>query len=365
MKIKGFFFLGSLLLAAGCGESHITSSSTTGSTSNPAGPATNMTVSSPAAGASVSSPFQLSASATACQSQTVSTVGYSLDNATAVQVTGTALEAQVTAAAGAHTVHVLAWGSDGASCDTDVAVTVAAAPAPPPPSASSPSPVIPANAITVTEIQQLTDWHGVFDTATGSGSSSGVMTLVSSPSLSGSARQFETSFTNSAGERYSASFGSDPLATHFVYDAHVYVASPSDSIANIEMDLNQVTANGQTVIYGFQCDGYSSTWDITENAGTPAAPIAHWIKTSAPCNVKNWSTDTWHHVQVSFSRDDAGNVTYQSVWLDGVEQDINQTVPSSFALGWASVLLTNFQMDGRGASGSNTIYLDQLSVSRW
>jgi hypothetical protein len=29
-----------------------------------------------------------------------------------------------------------------------------------------------------------------------------------------------------------------------------------------------------------------------------------------------------------------GNVTYQSVWLDGVEKEINQTVPSAFALNW-------------------------------
>lgn len=331
-----------------------------------------MTVSSPAAGASVSSPFQLTASATACLSQAVSTIGYALDSDSAVQISGTALDTQVTAADGAHTVHVHAWGTDGASCTTDVAITVATTPAPPappappsPPTSPTSGPQIPANAITLSEVQQLNTWKGVFDTGTGSGSSIGVMTLVSSPSLSGAALQYATSFTNYGGERYSANFGTDPSSTHFVYDAQVYVASPSDSIANIEMDLNQVLANGQTVIYGFQCDGYSSTWDITNNAATPTAPIAHWIKTTAPCNVKNWATDTWHHVQIAFSRDDAGNVTYQSVWFDGAEQDINQTVPSSFALGWASVLITNFQMDGRGASGSNTIYVDNMTVSRW
>jgi hypothetical protein len=59
-------------------------------------------------------------------------------------------------------------------------------------------------------------------------------------------------------------------------------------------------------------------------------------------------------------------VTYQSVWLDGAEQVINETVPSSFALGWqVGVVQTQFQMDGLGVSGSSTVYLDNLTISRW
>jgi hypothetical protein len=68
---------------------------------------------------------------------------------------------------------------------------------------------------------------------------------------------------------------------------------------------------------------------------------------------------------MNYSRDDAGNVTYKSVWLDGVQQSLKATVPSAFALGWGSTLLTNFQVDGLGASGSATVYLDNLSVYRW
>ncbi len=66
------------------------------------------------------------------------------------------------------------------------------------------------------------------------------------------------------------------------------------------------------------------------------------------------------------SRDDNGNVTYQSVWLDNVEQDLNATVPSAFALGWGPVLLTNFQVDGgTSAAASSTVYLDDLTIYRW
>jgi hypothetical protein len=34
-------------------------------------------------------------------------------------------------------------------------------------------------------------------------------------------------------------------------------------------------------------------------------------------------------------------------------------------LGWASTLLTNFQIDGLGSGGSTIAYLDNLTVYRW
>lgn len=187
------------------------------------------------------------------------------------------------------------------------------------------------------------------------------MSIVSSPSLSGAAREFATTYSNSGGERYWVSFGADVTATHFLYDGWIYIASPSNDIANLELDMNQVMSNGETVIYGFQCDGYSGTWDYTSES-----PSGHWIHSAQACNPRKWTTDTWHHVQISYSRDDVGNVTYEAVWLDGNEQDINQTVPSAVALKWGiGTLLTNFQVDGVGTSGSSIIYLDNLTISRW
>jgi len=189
--------------------------------------------------------------------------------------------------------------------------------------------------------------------------------LVADPTLSGQTRQFDSTYTNSGGERYFVSFGADMTATNFFYDVWVYLAAANTNVANLEFDMNQTIANGQTVIYGFQCDGYSNTWDYTENAGTPAAPIDRWLHSSASCNVQDWSINTWHHLQVSYFRDEEGNVTYESVWLDNTQQSINATVPSAFALGWGSTLLTNFQVDGRGASGSSQVYLDEMTIYRW
>ncbi len=224
--------------------------------------------------------------------------------------------------------------------------------------------LVPSDAVSVKYIEQLSNWKDQHDPGTGTTASSGAMQLVTSPALSGSARQFNTTFSGASGELYYVSWGSDENATNFLYDGWVYLDSSASNVANLEMDMNQVVSNGDTLIYGFQCDGYSGTWDYTENAGSPASPTDRWLHSTAACDVRNWTKNAWHHVQISYSHDDSGNVTYNSVWLDGTEQQINKTVPSAFALGWGSVLLTNFQVDGL-AAGSSTVYLNELTISRW
>ena len=336
----------------------ITAASTTAATADVVA-ASGISVSNPSNGATVSSPFTLSAGAASCSSQPVSAMGYSLDNSTATSTfNGTYLEASVSATAGAHTLHVKAWGNGGASCYTDVAITASG-------SGKLTASVTPSTAVSVSSIQTLSSWQAVNDTGGTGGNANGRMSLVNSPSLSGQALDFATQFWNSGGELYHVSFGDDSTSTNFFYDASVYLASPSDQVANLEMDMNQTMPNGQTVIFGFQCDGYTSTWDYTKNAGSPTSPNDQWVHSGAYCNPRDWSTNTWHHVQVYYSRDGSGNVTYHSVWLDGQQESINATVPSAFALGWGPVLLTNFQVDGLGSSGSPSVYLDNLTVSRW
>jgi Chitobiase/beta-hexosaminidase C-terminal domain len=228
-----------------------------------------------------------------------------------------------------------------------------------PPAASGPAasgPAIPASAIAASGLQALDTWIFSHDPGT-PGTSVGATSLSSTPSLSGDARQFVSSFTDAGGERYSLSYANDTTSMNFVYDGWVWIEAGS-TIANLEMDSNQVTGEGQTVIYGFQCSDYSQRWEYTAGA--------HWVSSSQPCNLSNWKTNAWHHVQISYSRDNSGNVTYHSVWLDGTEQAIDATVASSAALGWkVGVVQTQFQLDGLGASGGSTVYLDNLTIYRW
>lgn len=284
-------------------------------------------------------------------------MGYSLDNSAFTAIFySTTVGTQVAASNGSHVLHVKSWGNHGAVCVTDVSITVGVA------AEAS----IPTTAIVVSGIQKSNYyWRSIADIGTGSTLASGSMSMVSSPTISGFTRKFATGYQDSAGERYWASFGADTAAHNFLYDVEVYLDSTSSDIANLEMDMNQVMANGQTVLYGFQCDGYTETWDYTANAGTPEVPIDEWRHSSVPCNARTWTKNVWHHIQVAYSRDDEGNVTYKYVVLDGVQQNINETVPSAFALGWGSTLLTNFQVDGLGGYGSANVYVDNMTVSRW
>jgi hypothetical protein len=318
----------------------------------------NVIVSQPNPGAELVSPFTVIASGTQCESQPIVAFGFSIDNSSSTTiVAGASLNAPASSSLGAHTLHVKSWGNQGAGCVTNVAINVV------------PSPVsqLPSTAIAVQSIQTLTAWEAAIDTATGATTSTdGATSLSASPSLSGTSRQFATSSTDYGGERYDVQFGADTSATNFLYDGWFFLNSSAANIANLELDLNQVMANGQTVIFGFQCDGWTGTWDYTANAGTPAVFVDVWLHSLAPCNVQNWAQNTWHHVQITYSRDSNGNATYHSVWLDNVEQDLNITVPDAFALGWGSTLLTNFQVDGNTlGDSSSTVYLDKLTVYRW
>ena len=230
---------------------------------------------------------------------------------------------------------------------------------------STPSgPSVPSNAIIVTELQLHSGWKHNHDPGT-SGTSAGSMTIVTAPAMSEKAAEFASSFQDWGGEIYHVSFGTDSEATNFVYDAEIWFAEGS-KVGNLDLDMNQVMSNGDTVIYGFQCDGDHGTWDYSgikkANEGTKTG----WFHSTEACNPADWTTDTWHHVQISYSRDEAGNATYHSVWLDGVEAVIDATVPSASSLGWAKGdLLTNFQIDGRGSDGASVVYADKLTISRW
>jgi len=224
---------------------------------------------------------------------------------------------------------------------------------------------IPANAAHETDLQLSPNWRIKHDPAT-PGTSTGVMTVVADPSVSGQAQRFDTSFTSGGGELYSNTYAQDPDAKNFVYDAQVWIEAGS-KISNLEMDNNQVIPNGDTVIYAFQCSGNTNTWEYSANVGTPSQPVVKWQRSTSVCNPSNWTPNAWHHVQIAYSRDDVGNVTYHSVWFDGVESPINQTVNSAFRLGWAAgVLVANFQVDGIAKNdGSSTLYLDEFTIYRW
>jgi hypothetical protein len=311
----------------------------------------------PANHSQVESQFKVSATSIACSSEDVAVMGYSLDGSgDDTFVEGTSLETTITAPPGVHTVHIKAWSTSGTLCVTDVEVTVAK---------SNEASLVPDNAIVNSDLQALSSWKATHDTK-GAGRATGTTKLVSSPALKGSSRMFESDFEGSGDMRYSLDFGDDSTSTNFFYDNWVYLTKDSHEIGVIEMDMNQVIPNGKTVIYGFQCDGWNGKWDYAGNTHGTKHPYTGWISSGKPCNPRDWKIDTWHHIQVSYSRNATGTVTYDYVIFDGDTIPIHRTVFSAYAIGWGrGKLITNFQVDGYGAKGSNTAYIDELSISRW
>jgi len=175
-------------------------------------------------------------------------------------------------------------------------------------------------------------------------------------------RQFVASYGDKGGHRYHLTFGWDTKATHFVYEANVYLVNPSE-IANVEMDMNQVMSDGRTVIFGVQCSAHSKSWEYTyvDSSGT------HWRPSNIPCNPHDWGTKKWHKVQIASHRDDDGNVTYDWVGFDGVYTSFEgATVCSAQSLRWTrGELLLNFQINGANKSGIMDAYLNNLAIYRW
>jgi len=320
------------------------------------------TIISPTDNQQVSSPFTLNMSASTCSSKAVTAVGYSLDNSSQTSAwNAQSIDGPVAAPSGAHTLHVKVWNGSGGVCVTDVPINVVGAGA----ATSGAMAVVPSNATGVSSIQALGNWISVHDGGT-TGSSSGTMSMASSPSLTGAARLFANQFNDYGGERYSVQFSDDVNASNFLYDSWVYIANNANGFSNLEFDLEQTMANGETTIMGFQCDSWIQRWDYSVNGGSPTAPNDTWLHSYSPCNVHAWAPNQWHHVQIYFSHNDSGWVTYHSVWLDGVEQDLNFTVFSGYSLGWAPTILTNFQIDGNSSGTTwGNVYLDEMTVYRW
>jgi hypothetical protein len=306
------------------------------------------TIVSPTNGQQLSSPFTLNMWADSCDGNQVGSVGYSLDDSGNTSAWNTwYIHGPVVAPSGWHTLHVKAWDVYGDACATDISIDITS------------GSVVPNNAIAVGDLQTYGNWIAVNDDSIG-GWSSGTSYLA------GTARLFANEFNYDGGERYSLSFAGDTPEQNYFYDAWVYIADDTRGFVNLEFDLNHAMDSGVTAIMGIQCDGWTNTWDYTINGGSPTSPSDIWLHSFAPCNVNNWGVNQWHHVQIFFSHDGDGWVTYHSISLDGNEQDLNYGVFSGFRLGWSPSIVTNFQIDGSssGTTWSN-VYLGPVTVYRW
>ena len=102
-----------------------------------------------------------------------------------------------------------------------------------------------------------------------------------SSKMSGELRQFDAVWKYYGGERFHIYLGpdhKDGKSTSFTLDTWVYFNKLA-TVNNIELDLNQVTLSGNTVIYGMQCNFPKGMWQyVTNHSGHP-----HWNNSNVAC----------------------------------------------------------------------------------
>jgi hypothetical protein len=328
--------------------------------------ASDITVGSPVNGTQISSPALIRAHNVGCDGLSPTSFGYSIDDASGIVLGETAYDIDVTGQAipaGTHTVHFKSWTGHG-ECPT-VNTTFKVADTVEPKAAETVEttvPSIPSSATSSGDLDGSDKWTEGHDGGT-PGESKGSTLYPASTPLYDDAREFYMTYSDQAGERWSNTFTKDTESTYFVLDTYIYLPNPAE-VKNIEMDINQVIANGETIILSTQCSGEIGQWEYGDSVGSQD----HWKSSGLKCNPKDWAANVWHHVQIGEHRDANGFVTHDWVTLDGVYKAFdNATLESAHFLDWGvGDVNTQFQIEGASSgSGTVTAYIHKFTVYRW
>jgi hypothetical protein len=319
---------------------------------------TEVVIGSPADGATVSSPAQVSVSVSG--STLISSVQLYVDDAVGFQAPSAQVNTALQLAAGTHTLVAQAWDQSGnayKSAPVHIMIQGAAASAPAPTPAPVPSaPSAPsAPAANAAQVQTMSGWADcdVCAGAAGNGPKTphGMQEGIGSPSLSGSAARFDVGGTPWGAALWWRELGSHDEAQNLTYDLDFYVDSVASGQA-LEFDVNQ-TAGGSKYIFGTECDFRGSgTWRVWNGPG------ATWASTGIACPFPD--TGTWHHLTWELQRS-GGQAHFIAVTLDGVRHDVGMSFNGSGQSG--SGLDVAFQADLTGSGGSQTVWLDNVNLS--
>ncbi len=317
-------------------------------------------VTSPANNSTVSTPVNYVATATSTCPKGVASMGVYVNNQLMVVQNGTSLNTQMNLGSGAQKTVVEEWDYCGGASYTPINVTVQG------------------GGTVLSNIQASSGWKSWGQLAPNyadcsapcSGVTWSMLQHLSSPSLSGNASQFNIGGTTP----YSDVLWSNPLIGqfstqnlpdtnhtllptlhNFTYDAYFFITNASITQV-MEFDINMYM-NGVAMLWGNQCNNLGGkVWDIWDNVN------AKWVSTGVACNLIN---NGWNHVTIHAQRGSGNAVVYQSISLNGVTANINQTyAPFSVPVSWWGITV-NYQMDGDYKQSANTTYLDRFNFTYW
>lgn len=181
--------------------------------------------------------------------------------------------------------------------------------------------------------------------------------------LYGPFRRFDVVWKAFGGQRFHVNLGAskqNSLYTTFTVDTWIYFNKLAH-VNNIEIDLNQVIPNGDTVIFGLQCNFPRGVWQYTTNVSGKS----RWNDSNVACSKKWWTEGLWHHVIFKYHRDSAGNVAYDWVNFDTkLANFVGAFGRSNFSLGWeVGQQVVNFQVGGDGTFAGTSVFLNALTVT--
>ena len=215
---------------------------------------------------------------------------------------------------------------------------------------------LPASAQTTkSNIENMSGWANCAACAGSGGagpSASLSSSIVSTPSMTGSSRQFHIASSHAYADALWWKQLGASAATHLVYDLYFYIKTPQYSQA-LEFDSNQ--ANGShRWIFGTECNIAAGRWDVWANAS------GKWTSTGIPCKAP--TAYKWHHLTWEFQR--VGNyVKYIALTLDGVKHYVNRSYPARTS--GSKELNVAFQEDMRSNHVAYSTWLDKVSLKYW
>jgi hypothetical protein len=221
-------------------------------------------------------------------------------------------------------------------------------------SGSTPSNV-PANAITIPDIQKLGAWQNCTACTSNAFARYAMKQGVASPSLSGASAQFSllAGTRPFGGALWFKFLTIDGNATHFVYDLSFFTDNPSAPQA-LEFNVSQSTG-GNRYSFATQCDlSNQRAWLVW-------SPAKGWVSSGVPCVQP--PPNTWNHLVWEFERNSSGQVVFTAVTLNGNRSEVNMSMAAT--RDGSSGIDVAFQLDANRTATPYSVWLDNVKLSYW
>jgi Bacterial Ig domain len=313
-----------------------------------------VTVTSPAPGATVAAPVHVTASAKS--SHPVTAMRIYLDNVSVYLVASSQINTYISASAGSHSLVVQAWDSTGAVFKAPETINVATGGTPTPTPTPAPTPTGVFN-----EVQQWTGWQtcGACGNTGGGGALATYSMIrgISYPTLSGSSAEFTIGGNFPYADAYWY-YRHDPLSKPLKslrYEFDLYIPSGLQSAPQaIEFEC-QERLNGYIYNFGWQADYPANQWRVFNYT------LKRWEYSGIP--FQHFSPGTWHHIVAEYHNDAVTHTTYHdALTVDGVRYPLSiKHAATSTSAG--NEFTNAFQLDLNGVPTAYKVYVDNMKIT--